>query len=134
MSEKAARYVRFVTEVIDDDSGHRRGIFQAVSDALADIETPQAHCEVLRSTYDWFNANLAPPERFARSKRTTAAPQAISWFKHDAAEHIAHMRSFCNVLEECGVPTRMITTGRPGYIVYEDAHQVVAVPFRTTCT
>lgn len=34
------------------------------------------------------------------------------------------------ILEEYGVPTRTLTTERPGYVVYEDDFQVVAEPFR----
>jgi hypothetical protein len=40
------------------------------------------------------------------------------------------MRELAALLETSGVHTRMITTRRPGYIVYEDSHQVAAVPFR----
>jgi hypothetical protein len=36
------------------------------------------------------------------------------------------------LLERCGIPTEMLRTWRPGYVVYEDAYQVVAVPFRDT--
>ena len=134
MSSRPSRYVRFVTDLIDEGSGHRRGVFQAVSDALADIETSNDHWQVLRSTYDWFNAHMKAPDRFSRSKRVNAAAKAISWFKSDANEHITHMRRFCEVLNACGIGTEMITTDRPGYLVYEDAHQIAAIPFNETRT
>ncbi len=34
------------------------------------------------------------------------------------------------MLESHGVPVRRLWTRHPGYIVYEDAFQVVTVPFR----
>ena len=33
-------------------------------------------------------------------------------------------------LSEHGIHARMVQTARPGYVVYEDAHQVAAEPFR----
>jgi hypothetical protein len=33
------------------------------------------------------------------------------------------------LLERHDVPVRMIKTTRPGYVVYEDNFQIVAVPF-----
>jgi hypothetical protein len=42
------------------------------------------------------------------------------------------MRDLAALLNASDVHTRMITTCRPGYVVYEDEHQVAAVPFRNT--
>jgi hypothetical protein len=36
------------------------------------------------------------------------------------------------VLEQHGVSVEMLRTSKPGYVVYEDRYQVVAVPFRDT--
>src|ERR1051325_6162075 len=36
----------------------------------------------------------------------------------------------CSCTRDRGVPTRMLVTARPGYVVYEDTHQIAAVPFR----
>jgi hypothetical protein len=35
----------------------------------------------------------------------------------------------CSILEENAIYVRTIKARRPGYIVYEDAYQVVAEPF-----
>ena len=40
----------------------------------------------------------------------------------------------CRILNEHGIRTEMITSARPGYIVFEDEHQVAAVPFKETTT
>jgi hypothetical protein len=39
------------------------------------------------------------------------------------------MREMAFLLEHHDVPVRMIKTARPGYVVYEDEFQIVAVPF-----
>lgn len=70
------------------------------------------------------------PNRLSRSRRRTARPSAVCWFKDTAHAHIDKMRDLAALLESCDVRTRMITTRRPGCIVYEDKHQVAAVPFR----
>ena len=44
------------------------------------------------------------------------------------------MREFCLLLEEEGVPVEILRTRRPGYILYEDEHQVAAYPFADTPT
>ncbi len=38
------------------------------------------------------------------------------------------------ILEAHDVFLKAITTDRPGYVVYEDAHQIVATPFADTPT
>lgn len=43
--------------------------------------------------------------------------------------HIAKVREMCSILEENAIYVRTIKARRPGYIVYEDAYQVVAEPF-----
>lgn len=39
------------------------------------------------------------------------------------------MREMVLLLEHHDVPIRMVKTTRPGYVVYEDEFQIVAVPF-----
>ena len=73
------------------------------------------------------------PQRFNSSKskgyyrKKTAG---ISWLKPTAGEHIAQMRALVAILEDNGYRVSQITTDRPGYVVFEDDHQVVAEPFR----
>ena len=87
--------------------------------------------EVLQEVRSWFNTNLEKPKRFTSAKPPyyRKRQNGISWFKDSAQEHIGTMREMVVLLEHHGVPVRMIKTTRPGYIVYEDKFQVVAVPF-----
>jgi len=80
---------------------------------------------------DWFNKHLQTPTRFTAAKPPYYRKQskAISWFRDTAHEHIGYIREMAAILENHGVPVRMIKAERVGYVVYEDEHQVVAEPF-----
>ena len=123
-------YVRFVVNEIDEHSGVERGIIQAMF-RLRRSGALSAHDEAwwaeLRA---WLNLDLDEPDRLARSRRPGARAVAISWFKASATSHIARAREVCALLAQHDIASRMLTTERPGYIVYEDDFQVAAEPFR----
>jgi hypothetical protein len=127
-------YVRFVTAIVDEYSGRRQGLFQAAGDLEDGKELRADEVAELRSVREWFNENLDKPLRFSRSRKSGAASKAISWFKSSAVEHVRRMHAICRILEEHGIQTEMITTARPGYIVFEDEFQVAAEPFAETRT
>lgn len=56
-------------------------------------------------------------------------PGARSWFKDEAEELLAMSQSYTGLLDRYGVPWIQLRTARPGRLVYEDAVQVVAVPY-----
>jgi len=127
-------YVRFVTSAVDEDSGKRRGVFQAVADLVDANELSEQELEELQSIRKWFNQHLGAPDRFSRSQKRNAAPKAISWFKSSANEYISRMQTMCRILNEHGIRAEMITSARPGYVVFEDDYQIAAVPFAETAT
>ena len=127
-------YVRFVTHQIDRDSGRRQGLFRAMYQLINSNVLPPHELEELNSLRSWFNENLHLPDRFSRSRKSRAAPKAISWFKSSATEYVSRMHSICRILNQHGVTTEMITSTRPGYIVFEDKHQIAAEPFAETTT
>ena len=59
-------------------------------------------------------------------------PGSISWFKSSAIKYIHKMREYSQILESHDVLVIQITTERPGNIVYEDEHQIAAIPFSDT--
>ena len=125
-------FVRFVIARIDKDSHCLTGVFRAAAwlqeqgtlDAAAEKRIEQFLC--------WFNQRLPVPNRFARSRRPRAHPNAICWFKTTAREFLDKVRELTALLARHGLPTQTLQTQRPGYVVYEDEYQVVAVPFRDT--
>jgi hypothetical protein len=125
-------FVRFVIANRDEDSGRRQGLFQAAADLQASGRMSRFDEERLDEVEQWFRETLAVPERFALSSKPHAKAQAISWFKDTATEHINWMREFQSLLESYGIVVSMLRASRPGYMVYEDEHQVVAYPFSDT--
>jgi hypothetical protein len=123
-------YVRFVVDEIDPNSGVERGIVQAMfrlwrSGALSAHE--EAWWAEIRA---WLDVDLDEPDRLARSRRPGANACAISWFKASATGHIVRARELASLLAQHDIRSRMLTTERPGYIVYEDEFQIAAEPFR----
>jgi hypothetical protein len=125
-------FIRFVIASKDENSGRRQGLFQVAYQLRAsghmNANDEQRLDEVLR----WFDENLAEPERLAVSSKPRRKAQAISWFRDAAREHIARMREFQTLLDNYGIVVEMLRESRPGYVVFEDEHQVVAYPFSET--
>lgn len=127
-------FLRFVVDEIDPDSGRRRGIIHAAArlrDGPAVTATDRSR---LRTLADWFNDHLERPERFNASARAHAKATALSWFKDSAADHLARAWEFVELLSAYGVGVEVLRTKRPGYVAYEDAHQITAHPFADTPT
>lgn len=124
-------YVRFITSNVDRDSSQHAGVFHAAYRLSDEGRLPNYEHTTLRELLDWFKANLIIPDKFTSAKPPYYRKQnkAISWFKESATEHIAKIRQIVTILEDHDIRTEMIRTDRPGYIVYEDAHQIVAEAF-----
>jgi hypothetical protein len=131
-------YVRFVGHEIDESSQQPVGIFQLVHQLLdADQLAPDERAQ-LRALLDWFEKNLPTPTRLSpyrdgwrRGYRESWHRRrvAISWFKPEAREHIERSWQMVRILERHSIAIDMVRTRKPGYVTYEDAWQVVAMPF-----
>lgn len=125
-------FLRYVVPSRDENSHRLSGVFGAAyrlhdrGHLGGDVE--KAFADLFR----WFNSHLPVPDRLSRSRRRGACPKAICWFKEDAAEPLLKVRELAALLDWHGIRTRELRTGRPGYVVYEDAFQIAAVPFRDT--
>ena len=122
-------YIRFVIQRTDRDSNQRQGFFQAMAEFEDKSELFDHEQELYKEIYKWFQKNLRRPRRFTRSSKPHAKKVAISWFKESATEHIRRMREIAAILEHHNIHTEMISSSRPGYIVYEDAYQIAAEPY-----
>lgn len=122
-------FLRFIVHEIDEDSGRRQGLFQSLVEIRERNELYGYELERVKEIHEWFNANLKKPSTFSRSNKPHALNKAISWFKDSADTHISYMRELAAILENHGLRIDVIRTERPGYIVYEDEHQVTAEPF-----
>ncbi|GLH76370.1 hypothetical protein SSBR45G_12780 [Bradyrhizobium sp. SSBR45G] len=126
--------LRFVLQQPHPDTGVDEGIFRAAYGLQKNPKTSSQDRKELDVVLSWLGANLAVPRRFNRSKskgfyrRRTAG---VSWLKSTAYEHVSKMRELSAILERNGIGVSQIRTDRPGYLVFEDEHQVVAEPFRS---
>lgn len=125
-------YVRFVAKTRLPGSRCRKGVFHHACDLVDERKLDLLDELRFEIAADWFDLHLPFPRRFSRSRRPNAHPTAICWFKAEARECIQRARKMAALLNSAGVPIDMLRTDKPGYVVYEDGFQVVAVPFRET--
>jgi hypothetical protein len=131
---RAATYLRFAGLRTDPDSGVPEGIFCALGSLKASGDLSDGEREALDECSRWFAENLAVPTRFGRrSRNPSRAEDAICWVDASAREHVRWFHVLAGLLRHHGVFVRVLRLRKkPGYVVYEDAHQVAAVPFRDT--
>jgi hypothetical protein len=110
-AENAARLTGVITEAaILDDTG----------------ELYAYESEVLRETFDWFNANLPCPPFQAKQQAGEWTRDAVCWFRAETQEPLRRIWDIVAILREYGKPVRLVTSEKPGKIVYADRFQVVA--------
>jgi hypothetical protein len=119
-------FVRFVVGADAENAAWLTGVIteaRLLRDAgeLYDYES-----ERLEAIFDWFNEHLPCPPFGKKHRSSEWTRDAVAWFRADAREPIARMWDIVVILREHGTAVRMITTERPGRIVYEDEYQVVA--------
>jgi hypothetical protein len=122
-------YVRFVIGQRNAQSDQPNGVFSVLYDLESQGELADHELTWFRELESWFSKHLARPQRLAWSARPNAPERAITWFKISASDHVRRMRELASLLEHKDIPVQELRTDRPGYIVYEDEHQVAAVPF-----
>jgi len=126
-------YLRFVLPNRNPDAGVQDGIFQHAYALQRSGYLTGSQDKELLDLLLWMEENLEVPTRFNRTKSKgyyRRRTKGISWLKSSASEHVAKMRRIGSILDEHGFFVTMIKSPKPGYIVYEDDHQVVAEPFK----
>src|SRR5687767_8071354 len=118
-------FIRFVIGEIDEDSHVSAGLFTAAYDLLDERCLSAYEYDALREPMIWFNKHLRNPYRF-RLRPVSQANRSICWFRSTAIEHVRRAWEIVAILEERDVFVRMIKSGCPGHIIYEDEAQVLA--------
>jgi hypothetical protein len=124
--------IRFVTTSRHPPYGHRTGIFKTAYALWRESKLSQPDAKELRALLDWFSDNLAIPQRFAASRNPRAQGTEISWVRASAHQHVSRLQRLAALIETAGIVLEELRTTRPGYVLYQDAHQVVALPFADT--
>jgi hypothetical protein len=107
-------------------------VFTAAYEICRGPTSGEGEREELHALLAWFEANLAIPDRLTASRYPRAKETAISWVRASAGEHTRKLRRVAAIVSATGVAVDELRTSRPGYVVYEDPHQVVALPFSDT--
>ena len=124
--------IRFVTGERHPPYGHRTGVFQAAYKLWRRDILARPDREDIRALLDWFEDHLAKPERLTPSRHPHGRNTAVSWVRASALEHVTQLRRLVTLVVASGVAVDELRTKRPGYIVYQDDQQVVALPFADT--
>ena len=130
-------YLRFVTSDKIPNMAARRGLFGATYAQLRrpDID-PKLRVE-LQEQLDWFEDNLAVPDRFNKSKSKGAyrrKTKGLAWFVNDGNEAVTRGYALARLLKRCGYTIEELRSSRIGYVIYKDALQAIAEPFNDTPT
>jgi hypothetical protein len=105
------RFIRFVLAHRHQDSGVEEGVFR-IAYALRDsVDLEPADRDVLAEILTWVEKNLETPTRF---NRTTSK----GFYRRKTPGH----------------SVVMLSEPRVGYVIHDDAFQVVAEPFSDTRT
>jgi hypothetical protein len=125
-------YIRFVVPANDLESGREMGIFVAGGILSDDGHLYDYQIKHRKELMTWFTNNLEVPDAQASESNYYSKPQAISWFRSSASEHISKMREYAEILKSHDVQVKQLVTERPGKIVYQDKYQIAAIPFQDT--
>jgi hypothetical protein len=124
-------YIRFITEFVNEYGETHTGIFSALRFVREGSLTQDEDVNKLKELRAWFNLNLAAPDKFSNAKNKNPSSISLSWFKDSSKEHVKKIYEIREVLYKYGVVVDVVTTKNPGNIIYEDDHQVSAIPFKT---
>lgn len=125
-------YLRFEVDEKDRRSGREKGVFAAMDFLLENESLYEYEHDMEKEIYAWFKKNLKVPKVQSSNSNYHTNPRAISWFKSSASQHIDKMRQYIQILESHDLKVKQLSTTRPGKIVYEDEHQIAAIPFNNT--
>ena len=117
-------YLRFATFRIDPDAHRPQGVFLRAYALLGSNELQAEERRRLREALTYFENDLTVP--------CVGERRAVFWFKAECARCTHHAWGLANALKASGVPVLPVRTVKPGLVVYEDACQVAAIPFRDT--
>ena len=123
---EAAMFLRLVTNKRDAGSHQSQGVFMFAYALLKDGDLSPEEAGRLKAILVRFEENLPLPDRSRLDAR------AIFWFKEHLGEFARRVWELAEFVTVQGLPTEIVRTTRPGYIVFEDDFQVAAVPFRDT--
>jgi hypothetical protein len=128
------RFVRF-----QSPDPTRRGSFNGVFAltnglARAGLLTDEEH-RYWREHNAWYNVRLLDPrDRVSDIFDKQAYPRIGYWFRTTAAEFLAPVPGYLEILRPHELACVEVRSDDPGLIVYEDEYQIVVVPYQAQAT
>ncbi len=119
-------YVRFVVGDDAENAYWLTGVFVEARILRDDGKLYVYEVDLLEETFAWFNDHLPCPPFEAKLGSGEWTRNAVAWFRDDAEEPLRRIWDLVYLLRENGVSVRLVTTDRPGKIVYRDDDQIVA--------
>jgi hypothetical protein len=119
-------FLRFVVGTDTDNAAWLNGVITEarILDDQGELYTHES--ELLKEVFDWLNNHLPCPPFQSKRRSGEWTRDAVSWFRAEAQEPIRRLWDIVAILKEHGVPVRLVTTDKPGKIVYQDRYQIVA--------
>ncbi|MFE3603589.1 hypothetical protein [Streptomyces sp. NPDC059142] len=112
--------------------GHFPGVFALANGLARSGALTEEQWRFWRTGNDWYDANYPDPSTVDPLVYDAGRnPGAVAWFKSSraAAELIARVDGYLKLLTAHGVAWQELRSTDPGRVVYEDAYQVVVVPY-----
>jgi hypothetical protein len=119
-------FLRFVVGGDSDNAAWLTGIIAEAEILREKGKLYSYESEWLEEIFEWFNEHLPCPPFSQRRRTGEWTEDAVSWFRAEAGEPLRRIWDIVAILEEHGVPVRLVTTEKPGKILYSDEYQVVA--------
>lgn len=109
--------------------GRYPGVFALVNGLSRENRLTPDEEEFRHRENAWYNANLADPGQIDPSiYDRTRHPGAAAWFKSSATHLIAPVAGYLAILDAHQVGWVCLRSDAPGAIIYDDPHQIVAIP------
>ena len=124
-------YVRFVTPLRDPATGAETGFFRARW-YLNEIGCPEWIQAELDHQFGWFGDHLAVPKRLCRPSWRRGSLRGVCWFRPEATECISRARYCAWLINEGGLPVRLLRLHAPREVIWRDDLQLVVRPDATT--
>lgn len=124
-----ASYVRF--QAVDRNRhGIRPGVFALVNGLAFDGRLTDVEERFRLDSNAWYTRSYTNPADVVPDIYSHQYnPGATSWFKVSAAHLFERVDGYLDLLRAHGVDYEVVYSTQPGRIVYEDADQIVVVPW-----
>ncbi|MEP6478265.1 MAG: hypothetical protein ABJB03_02645 [Rhodoglobus sp.] len=110
--------------------GVHPGVFALVNGLAAHGLLTEEQERFRRTTNDWYNATFTnPTDVDPLVYDRTRNPGAVAWFRVESVRLTERVEGYLEILGDHRVPCECIEADAPGRVIYEDADQVVVVPF-----